>query len=215
MKTLNYSGLLEIVKNSKGVLIVGIRALTDSRARKTNNPFGVIYKEISAVGFVGANYGKAILNEGFRQGETVEFEAQALPWGNWLVINKVIEHKGALYLRTQTTPGQRRKQPAKVLNYRNASGHILNRELVKPFLPVASESAKQQDAGLDETIWVRTYAFSSIKKIRVNGETFKLEEQAKPKTKPVKSEKKPFKKIQDFSHEGDGGDDAYWMAKDW
>lgn len=172
MKTITHNQLFEMVRDSKGVLIVGIRALTNARTKKTNNPFGEIYKEVSAVGFVGAGYEKAVINEGARQGERVEWEPESLPWGEWEIINKVINHKGERYLRTQSTPGQRRRQPAKVLAYRNASGHILNKELIKQFLPATRESAKQQDAGLVETVFIRTYSFNSIKKIRINGETF-------------------------------------------
>ncbi len=175
MKTLNHIGLFNIIAVSRGVLIVGIRALTNAKAKKTGNPFGDIFKDISAVGFVGVNYASAVEREGARQGEKVEFDADPLPWGVWALPNKVIEHKGGYYLRTQSTPGQRRKQAAKVLAYRNASGHILDREKVKPFLPAVYESAKQQSEGLTETVWVRTYAFDSIKKIRIAGVTYKLE----------------------------------------
>ncbi len=175
MKTLSHKQLFDTIAASSGVLIVGILALIDARARKTGNPFGVTFKDISAVGFVGADYTKAVEREGARQGEKVEFDGGPLPWGVWALPNKVIEHRGGYYLRTQSTPGQRRKQAAKVLAYRNASGHVLDREKVKQFLPPVYESAKQQDEGLTETVWVRTYAFDSIKKIRIAGVTYKLE----------------------------------------
>lgn len=177
MKTISQNQLLEIIRDSKGALIVGLLTLTDAKARKTNNPFGQIFKQVRSVGFVGADYQKAVERESGRQlTNSNDFQSESLPWGEWLILNKVIIHKGEFYLRTQTTPNQRRKQAAKVLNYRDAGGKFLSFESIKNFLPPVYESAKQQDeAGLDKTVWVRTYKFSSIQKIRINGQTFLLE----------------------------------------
>ncbi len=174
MQKLSYSKLIEHLKASKGVSIVGLSALCDARARKTGNPYGTILKRIRAVGFVGADYGKAVNREADRQGVESSFQAESLPWGKWLIPNKVIEHNGEFYIRTQTTPGQRRKQAAKVLGYQAEKGGQLTYEAIKPFLPVSKESDKQQNAGLAETVWVRTYKFSSINRIRIAGVTYNL-----------------------------------------
>ena len=172
---INHSQLIEILNLSKGALIVGILAHTDAKAKKTNNPYGCITKIVRAVGFVGADYQKAVIREGDRQNAIpTQFTAESLSWGEWLIPNKVITHKGNFYLRTQSTPGQRNRQPAKVLNYRAENGQYVKHEDIKQFLPVVKESAKQQFAGLNETIFVRTYAFDSIKKIRIIGFTLEL-----------------------------------------
>jgi len=177
VKTLTHNQLATRIAEHKGVLIVGIEALTDAKAKKTGNPFPAkeIFKHVRAVGFVGADYQNAVNREATRQGAEGNFETEKLPWGTWLVKNKIIIHNDEYYLRTQSTPNQRRNQAAKILNYLTNSGQILTREQVKPFLPPTYESAKQQDeAGLDKTVWVRTYKFNSIKKIRIRGETFKM-----------------------------------------
>lgn len=175
MKTLNHSQLVEKIATIKGMAIVGLLATTDARARKTNNPFFPITKTIRAIGFVGANYENAVNREANRQGETPEFQAESLPWGQWLIPGKIIEHKGEMYLRTQTTPGNRRKTPAKVLNYRAGDGKFISRDEAKPFLPVARESNKQQEeTGIQQTVWVRTYSFDSLKKMRIAGQTYHI-----------------------------------------
>lgn len=202
MKSLDYNKLIKMLEAKKGTAIVGIQALTDAKAKKTGNPFGVIYKQIRAVGFVGANYEQSVNREALRQGGKAEFDAESLPWGKWLVPNKVIEHKGEFYLRTQTTPGIRRNCPAKVICFRNEKGNFLNKNEVKPFLPVARESNKQQEeTGIDKTVWVRTYKFSSIQKIRVNGETFELVNKTPeiPKKEVIKKEKR----IESFNFSND------------
>jgi len=177
MKSLTHTQLVKIITAHKGAAIVGITAITDAKARKTGSPFtNGVNKHVRAVGFVGADYGASVKREGARQHATLAagFEAQPLPWGAWLVPNKVIAHKGELYLRTQSTPGQRKRQPARLLAYRDNDGKFLSPAEVKPLLPAKTESATQAAVGLEEKIDVRTYKFSSIRKVRVNGETFAL-----------------------------------------
>lgn len=177
MDTLTHNGLVKRIAASKGVLIVGLLALVDCKARKTNNPYGTIFKWIRGVGFVGVDYERAVNREAIRQGETPEFGTESLPWGEWLLPNKVITHNGNLYLRTQTTPNQRRKQPAKVLRYENDNGFVLSKDEIKQFLPAPRESNKQQEeTGIDSTVWVRTYKFDSIYKIRIAGKTYLLKQ---------------------------------------
>lgn len=182
MFTLTHSELLQRLSNLNGAAPVGIVALTDAKALKTNNPFPnrTVMKQVRAVGFVGANYEAAVKREGERQGAEAAgfFVAASLPWGKWEIPHKVISHKGALYLRTQTTPGQRNRQPAKVLAYRDTAGKFLSRDEVKPFLPAPSYSVKQGNVGIgedaSEQVMVRTYAFSSLRKIRLEGITYNV-----------------------------------------
>ena len=167
-----------IARSISGSMPVGILAVTDTLSRKTGNPWNTVFKTVRAVGWVGARYAAAVRREGDRQGaDTSAFQAASLPWGQWDVPGKVITHKGAFYLRTQATPGMRRKAPARVMGYHAAdSGETLTREQVAPFLPVETGSAKQADAGLSsdprEQIWVGTYAFASLRKIRISGRSY-------------------------------------------
>lgn len=177
MKTLTHSQLVSLLEKTNGARPVGLLAVTDAKARKTGNPYGAIFKTVRAVGFVGADYGASVRREGVGRQAAFEadaFKADSLPWGAWAVAGKVIVHKGAFYLRTQSTPGQRKRQPARVLGYTNEAGQRVEREAIAPFLPAPSKSAKQQACGMGETVDVRTYAFSSIRRVRVNGHTFKL-----------------------------------------
>lgn len=177
MKTITHKELVASVASKAGAMPVGIVATVDAKLLKTGNPFGNVSKRVRAVGFVGAKYGASVAREGERQGvDASTFEASTLPWGQWLIPNKVIAHKGAMYLRTQSTPGQRQRQPAKVLAYVGSNGGKLTHEQVFPFLPAKSVSAKQVEAGLDASkqVDVRTYAFASIERVRLNGCTYRL-----------------------------------------
>lgn len=161
-----------------GARPVGIVADVDAKARKTGNPFGSVSKRVRVVGFVGADYQSAVKNEAARQGtDGKAFKAESLPWGEWVpgFENRVIRHNGKLYLRTQSTPGQRNRQPARVLAYRGEDGRFLSRDDIKPFLPRERESAKQQaTAGLSRTVHVRTYSFEGIRALRIGGKTLRF-----------------------------------------
>jgi hypothetical protein len=173
MKTLTYDKLLEKIADIRGTVIAGLQTLTDSRARK--NPFGKIYKETRLVGFIGVDYQNSIVRESDRQGAQAEnFTAESLPWGEWLYANRVISHNGKLYLRTQFTPGQRKVKTTKVLAYRDGQGKFLSHDEIKSFLPPLRESSKQQAQGLNRTVQVRTFCFDSIKKIRLQGQTYRV-----------------------------------------
>ena len=175
MNKLTHSQFVATLAGIAGVAIVGFEALTDARARKTNNPHGKILKQSRVVGFVGANYASAVQREGDRQGvDATDFKARSLPHGEWLVPGKVIVHNGKYFLRTQSTPGQRDRQPSRILAYRNEAGQYLSPESVRPFLPVRSASRKQEDAGLEGQVRVQNYGFDSIRKVRIAGKTFEL-----------------------------------------
>jgi hypothetical protein len=182
MKSITHSQLVELLRASKGALPVGIRAVTDAKLLKTGNPYVNVTKEIRAVAFVGADYGDAVRREGVgRQGafEADAFVSAPLPaWKGVVIPNKVYCHKGngRLYLRTQSTPGMRKRQPAKVISYNDASGKVLSHEQVRPYLPAKSVSAKQSAVGMDAPLQVdvREYAFDSIRVLRIGGRAYRL-----------------------------------------
>lgn len=176
MKTISHAELVELIKNTKGAFPIGLLTNTEAKARKTGNPFGEIRKISRLVGFCGAKYEDAVNREGGRQGVDTNFEAESRSWGQWVVPNKVAEHKGRLYLRTQSTPGQREQSRAKVLSYLNLEGQPLKKSDIEQFLIEKSSSKKQENAGLskEKQIEVREFAFDSIQKIRVNGKTYRL-----------------------------------------
>ena len=171
MKTLTH---LELVEKLQGVssTFVGLETLTDARARK--NPFGRIFKKTRLVASIGGEYQRSVNREAERQDGKPQFKAESLPYGQWSAKNKVIEHNGEFQLRVLATPGKRMRQPAKVQFY-DCAGNLLDFNSIKPFLSPARESIKQQvTTGINKTVWVRNYAFKSIKRIRINGTTYNL-----------------------------------------
>jgi hypothetical protein len=114
---------------------------------------------------VGASYGRAVEKQ---SGQT--FTPDALPWGQWLVPNKVITHKGELYLRTIA----RNQRP--MASYFLSACKAIEKEKVLPFLTTPAPSARQETVGLHgkRQVRVRTIKFDNIKTIKIKGETYSL-----------------------------------------
>ena len=168
MKQITHTQLASLVKSHKGVLFLGITAITDTKAKKTGNPFGTILKKSRFVGVSGADYESAVQRAGAEN-----FNAEKLPWGEFVPDSgrKLIAHKGGLYLRCQTTGKQRKHRKAVVQYF--AQGKKVSRDAVAPFLP-STNSAKQASAGVGEEnqVQVRTFSFESLQSVRVNGQSF-------------------------------------------
>jgi len=176
--------ILDAIAATRGAQPVAIVADVDARCVKKDrvtkvpHSFGDISKRIFARGMTGADYQAAVEREAGRQGaDASEFEAGALPKGrNWVpgFVGRVLvsDDGSKFYLRTQTTPGQRDAQAARVLFYRSEAGKFLRHAEVKPYLPPERESNKQaEDAGLDRTVHVRDYGFEGIRSLRIGGRT--------------------------------------------
>lgn len=172
MKKITPAQLVERIKTINGNVFVTLETLTDAKARKTGNPFGTILKQSIAHVAIGHNYEAAVNRQGIREDNvpTEAFKANALPWGEWLVPNRLITHKGEIYVRTQTNPNMRHNRAPRV-QYRDTAGKFLSRAEVKPLLPAKSESARQAAFGNEGEVTVRTFKLSSIRRIRIGGET--------------------------------------------
>ncbi len=178
MKTITPQALVEKIKAINGNVIVVVETLTDAKAlvkdreTKAPNTFGTILKSSVARVAIGANYQNAVNRQGIREENenAGEFVAEPLPWGEWIVPGRLIGNKGEIYVRTQTTPGMRKNKPF-IVKYRDLNGKFLSYDEIKNLLPVKKESARQEEFGNVEKIEVRTLKISSIRRIRIGGET--------------------------------------------
>ena len=99
MQTINSNSILAVLNTIKHGTFVGVHSLTEPKMRKTNNPFNghLVQKMTIQTLQFGYSYENAVNNRIEGSGET--FVAEPLKWGEWLIPNKVITHKGKLYAR--------------------------------------------------------------------------------------------------------------------
>ena len=189
---------IALLADQKGALPVSIIALTNADAKKSavvidndtgeekkiHNPHPTILKQIRMTGWTGASYERSVNKELTGNPDAKNFVAAKRSWGKWLVDNKIAEHtpkgetKKRYYLRTQSTPTQRRRCPVHLMGYRDTQGKYLEHSTVKPFLPAPSLSEKQSAHGLGneptEQVWVREYQLDSILSVKLNGKKYIL-----------------------------------------
>lgn len=177
MKTITQTALLSLLTTRKGAIIVSFGTLTDSRARKTGNPFGTIMKTARFTGMVGADYAAMVQRQETKvTGKPATFQAEPLPWGEWVAgqEGKVITHKGKTYLRISLPPNVR--QPKARVTYRTTGGRFIPKREALTFIPTPAPSQRQEDVGVQGSmeVKVRTFALDSIRYVKLDGQIMKV-----------------------------------------
>lgn len=166
MVKIRRSQLIGILAEQNKACPITITALTDAQAKKTDNPFGRIFKMSRVNGFTGFNYENSVNRQREREGNEKDFEAQARSWGER--INNCLVKKGEEYYLTIKVEKSLMKP---VYMYYSNGLQIISRETVAKFLRPAKSSPNQ---GLDREVIYRNYKLESIVKICINGQTYKV-----------------------------------------
>lgn len=172
---ITHSQLIELVKSNKGAIALCVESVTDSKARKTGNPFGLIMKRARSSALCGVDYEAAVNRSLANQGDAPVFTSESI-WngkGRYVVPNKIVEHieTKRLYLAMQASDAQYEAFPAKV-SYETTTGEEIPYDKAEPFLPEKKRSVKQEAYGLENNQRnVRMYALDSITAIHYKGQT--------------------------------------------
>jgi hypothetical protein len=168
MKTLTHKQLVNKLRIRKGAVILGLVAETPVDARKSGNPFGRITKRVHKTVVCGANYQRAVEKQG---GEN--FKAEGLPYGKFVVKDKVIEASSGYQLRT-VARSRRTGRPISVDYF--ADGEHISEAVASQYIRPRKDSSKQAQSGVNgkRQVRVQNYSFSNILEIRLDGEIYKL-----------------------------------------
>jgi hypothetical protein len=119
---------------------------------------------------LGFSYENAVNNRLEKQGGERVFKSQSLPWGDWVdgFENKVIEHKGSLYLRYY------QMRNADITTVWLVNGSVASAEQFSKIINYLSSKKKSSDrqaeAGLVENqVVARAVKVDSIIRLAVNG----------------------------------------------
>lgn len=174
MKTINANQLEQMLINDvKSSTFMQIIYKGEQKMRKTGNPFDLIIKRTEMnVSFFGS-YQNAVNNRLKKTGLEADFTANPLAWGYWTTANKIIEHKGAKYVRFY----MHKNSNAKCEYF--FKGDLLTGETLnnaKSFFQEHSESNRQAEAGLtfEEQSKPFNVKIENILQINVNGENYKV-----------------------------------------
>lgn len=182
MQTIN-NNILAVLNTIKVGTFCEVHSLTEPKMRKTGNPFNghrVQKMTIQTLQW-GYNYENGVNN---RIGDTKHetFVAEPLKWGEWLIPNKVITHKGSLYARFYKVDNEMASSNVTYL----IDGIIATEEqeeVIKSFLIASSSSARQAEVGLTERqVKPRDFAFSSILGIKTAGVLYDFSTEVEERT---------------------------------
>ena len=165
LQAISQIDLLGILKNFAGYSFAGLQTLTDTRARKTDNPFPkkIILKQSQMLVNVGFHYSNSLVNQAKRENVSTEFDVQPRKWGIRLPNCALVEHKGNYYLEAKV------EETYSTLFF-DVNGNELDKQDVLPFLSKKQESATQDR--LEKKIYLRDFKLASIQKFAFDGKVY-------------------------------------------
>ena len=168
------SQLVEILSNQKGAAPVTLSAMTDTKARKTGNPYKAIYKFAVVNGMIGVNYENAVNRQQVREG-AVEgtFEAKARQWGEQ--VNKSLVVNGDKYYISIVNPKSCKAKPRYYGQRTDGSLVHISSEIAKQFIP---EHKKATNQGTDKEIVFRNYSLGNIRTVAIGGKKYRIAREA-------------------------------------
>lgn len=91
--------LILSIASLQGCKFAHVVTETSVKIPKKYGIIGEVTKVTDKMVQLNYNYERAVNNRLQKEGKEPNFTAQSLPWGEWLLPNKIIVHKGSAYLR--------------------------------------------------------------------------------------------------------------------
>ena len=157
--------LVQILMKRKGATIVSLKACTDARLRKKNNPIGPCWKLASVVGMIGWNYTNSINNQRAREGHEEYFEALPRSWGQRISGTPLVEYNGKYYLEVKV------ERILEVSYVRNSDGSMVTYDEISMFLPTKRVNER---AETEKNIYPTDYAVENIREIKLDGVVYEV-----------------------------------------
>jgi len=169
--------LISLVEGVKGCKFADITYFADGGIPQKVLGKGVIVSKIVRTNCqLNYSYEKAVNNRLEKQGDERVFVAQSLPWGEWLVPNKIITHNGTLYLRYYDVANAETKslwfvngRPATAEEFAKILEYLREKK-------AKSENKTQTAVGLVENqVKPKVVKFENIMRLVVNGKEWQKE----------------------------------------
>ncbi|KKL07329.1 hypothetical protein LCGC14_2587100 [marine sediment metagenome] len=150
---------------NKGSNIVTLHTKTDARLKKTNNPYGIVYKYCTVNGMIGVDYESCCNRQQTRENQESNFQAMPPTWGEHIDGTCLVTHNGKLYL------------PIMINNvygpviYKDSNDKELSKDDIREFLPQKYGQTRQTTE--KEVIW-RKYLLTSIIAVTMNKVYYKI-----------------------------------------
>ena len=164
METISRIDLLQRLAEMQGNAISQIKMKTNARAKKTNNPHGLIEKISNVLVEIGFSYKNAVAEQAKKEGVEPR-PLQERRWGQRIAGTPLVEHKGKHYL-------ERKVESVLSTPIFLADGVEIDKSEIEEFLPKRKESSTQDN--LKEKIILRDVSLTSILEIVLGGTNYKV-----------------------------------------
>lgn len=167
------SVVLGTLSLAKGCTFVSVTIASEAKMNKKGNPLiGRVVKISEYNCQFGYNYENAVNNRLIKQGSNSNFEAQSLPWGEWVrgYENSIIAHKGEYYVRFYLAKGCK-AEIRYLVDGRPATAEEIG--VIKAFTPARKPSGTQSASGLTTNqVEPFTAKLANIYSLTINGVTY-------------------------------------------
>ena len=172
------SEIVTEVSNIKGCQFVSVSYTTDTdhlNKKLTGGKKNQFYGRLSSISYLvngqyNASYENGVNNRlpDGTDGKGEKFVAEPLPWGEWLIPNKLITHKGETYLRLYKTKATTTKVVYYLDGVRVSDPAMI--DLIKSSFRPESESKRQAAAGIAKADQMKPFTLNvkSIFKANIN-----------------------------------------------
>tara|TARA_Y100000310_G_scaffold255407_1_gene262842 strand:+ start:2566 stop:3114 length:549 start_codon:yes stop_codon:yes gene_type:complete len=146
--------LLDFLINHRGHGFGSIKALTDARLLKTDNPVpdALKYAEVQ-INWGIWNYSNSLYSMASREGKEIVFDIKPRQWGERMDGTPLVRHLGKYYLEAKC-------ERVLEMDYYNQEGDKLDKEEMSQFLPKRKKSSTQ--AKLDGEVVLRDYSLDNL-----------------------------------------------------
>ena len=146
--------LLDFLINHRGHGFGSIKALTDARLLKTDNPVpdALKYAEVQ-INWGIWNYSNSLYSMASREGKEIVFDIKPRQWGERMDGTPLVRHLGKYYLEAKC-------ERVLEMDYYNQEGDKLDKEEMSQFLPKRKKASTQ--AKLDGEVVLRDYSLDNL-----------------------------------------------------
>lgn len=166
MKTISQYQLVDRLRMINHATPITISALVDSRARKTNNPYGEILKLSKVNGMTGFDYENSVNRQLGREGKAKTFEASERSWGR-RISPALVEKDNSFYIIIKIEKSFRPVFMARIEKLLK----VIPKEKIEAFLPVYRKPANQ---GTEKEVIYRNYSLANLKYAAFGGEQYRI-----------------------------------------
>lgn len=159
-----------LAESNKSNQFVSAKTITAPKMVAHNNPFyNRVAKVNEEVFMFGAIYQNRVNNERERENKEGDFKFSSLPFGKWIIPNKVLFNKGNFYVRLNKMPVNSSQKTRYYIDGRLATAKEMA-ELQKFLIRRNSNNSQ----GLKNNVIVLDYNLANIREWTMNGETYKI-----------------------------------------